>query len=313
MDDEEGVGGSASGSVSGSASGPAVGPGGALKAARQQRGATVQDVADILNLTTRVVEDLEAEAWENLPGPAFTRGYLRAYAKLLELDSVALTSAYNEQIGDAEGVPLPSRLGRSESRLTEIVQKQPGAVLSASVAAVIVVVALVIWLVWPDESPQTDDALRQAPPVSTRAPAAPRPPPTIQESASPAPTVVAAPEETPEEPPETVAAPPATQPVSAPEAEPVAAPVESEPGVIVGEDRLVFRFKEDCWVEVRDADGRNVHSDLERSGDVLELRGTAPFRITLGYAPGVELSFNGEPVALAPHTRNNVASLVLGQ
>ena len=27
----------------------------------------------------------------------------------------------------------------------------------------------------------------------------------------------------------------------------------------------------------------------------------------------VDLKFNGEPIALAPHTRNNVASLVIGQ
>jgi len=41
--------------------------------------------------------------------------------------------------------------------------------------------------------------------------------------------------------------------------------------------------------------------------------GQAPFRVLLGYAPGVQMSFNGETVVLAPHTRNNVATLVLGQ
>ena len=30
-------------------------------------------------------------------------------------------------------------------------------------------------------------------------------------------------------------------------------------------------------------------------------------------APGVRMAFNGEPVVLGPHTRNNVANLVLGQ
>jgi cytoskeleton protein RodZ len=94
--------------------------------------------------------------------------------------------------------------------------------------------------------------------------------------------------------------------------------VEAEPVVDTavaeaGEDRLSMLFSEDCWVEVRDAAGRNIHSDLGRPGALLELSGKAPFRVLLGYAPGVELSFNDEPVALAPHTRNNVASLVLGQ
>jgi cytoskeleton protein RodZ len=80
-----------------------------------------------------------------------------------------------------------------------------------------------------------------------------------------------------------------------------------------GGDRLEFRFTEDCWVEIKSATGASLYSDLSRSGGSLELVGQAPFRILLGYAPGVSMSFNAEAVALAPHTRNNVANLVLGQ
>jgi len=80
-----------------------------------------------------------------------------------------------------------------------------------------------------------------------------------------------------------------------------------------GDDQLRFVFSEDCWVEVRSATGRNLFSDLGRSGSTLSLVGEGPFRILLGYAPGAEVAFNGEQVALAPHTRNNVATLVLGQ
>ena len=72
-------------------------------------------------------------------------------------------------------------------------------------------------------------------------------------------------------------------------------------------------FSEDCWVEVRDRDNRYLYSDLRREGEELQLVGEAPFRVRLGYAPGVRLLFNGESIPLAPHTRNNVASLVLGQ
>jgi cytoskeleton protein RodZ len=92
----------------------------------------------------------------------------------------------------------------------------------------------------------------------------------------------------------------------------------SEPGAPrriteTGDDRLAFAFTQDCWVEVKDRQGRSIYSDLSRSGDSLELVGQAPFMIMLGYAPGVTLSFNGERVTLTPHTRNNVATLALGQ
>lgn len=77
-----------------------------------------------------------------------------------------------------------------------------------------------------------------------------------------------------------------------------------------GDDRVDFEFTEDCWVDVSDAGGRNF-SDLARAGDTLVLIGKAPFSIRLGYGPGATVAFNGQAVALAPHTRRNVARLVL--
>jgi cytoskeleton protein RodZ len=80
-----------------------------------------------------------------------------------------------------------------------------------------------------------------------------------------------------------------------------------------GDDQLSFTFTEDCWVEIKNASGRNLFGDLGRAGSSFTLVGEGPFRILLGYAPGVTLTLNGEQVPLGPHTRNNVASLVLGQ
>jgi cytoskeleton protein RodZ len=80
-----------------------------------------------------------------------------------------------------------------------------------------------------------------------------------------------------------------------------------------GEDLIRFTFNDECWVEVKTLGGENLYSDLNRAGRTLMLQGRGPFRILLGYAPGVELEFNGEPVPLARYTRNNVASLVLGE
>jgi cytoskeleton protein RodZ len=80
-----------------------------------------------------------------------------------------------------------------------------------------------------------------------------------------------------------------------------------------GEDHAVLSFSSDCWVEIRDAEDRGIVSDLGREGRTIEVFGQGPFRMLLGYARGVELSYNGEPVGLAPHTRNNIASLVVGR
>lgn len=80
-----------------------------------------------------------------------------------------------------------------------------------------------------------------------------------------------------------------------------------------GEDLVRLRFSGDCWVEIRDAEGRGVVSDLAREGQTLEVQGQGPFRLLLGYAHVVQLAYNGEEVALAPHIRNDIASLVVGR
>ena len=80
-----------------------------------------------------------------------------------------------------------------------------------------------------------------------------------------------------------------------------------------GDAELWFEFAEDCWIEVFDMEGELLYKDLQRRYESLRLIGSGPFQIRLGYAPGVTLEYNGERVPLAPHTRNNVASLVVGQ
>jgi cytoskeleton protein RodZ len=74
---------------------------------------------------------------------------------------------------------------------------------------------------------------------------------------------------------------------------------------------LSFTFSADCWVEVRDGDNQKIFASMQRAQERLELQGKPPFRITLGYAPGVALSYNSQPVTI--DSRNsNVAKLVLG-
>ena len=81
----------------------------------------------------------------------------------------------------------------------------------------------------------------------------------------------------------------------------------------VGDEELLFGFTEDCWVEIFDTEGEILYQDLMRRRQTLRLVGAGPFQIRLGYAPAVTLAYNGEPVPLAPHTRNTVALLVVGQ
>lgn len=80
-----------------------------------------------------------------------------------------------------------------------------------------------------------------------------------------------------------------------------------------GDHTIELTFSEDCWFEIRTIDGELLYADLGRSGQSRRYVGAAPFRIKLGFSPGAILAYNGEPIDLAPHTRQEVARVLLGE
>jgi cytoskeleton protein RodZ len=71
-------------------------------------------VARKLNLTVSSLNHVETGAFDKLPGHTFARGYIRAYAKLMDLDQAALVDAFDRYTGThAKGSDVHS-LGRIE-------------------------------------------------------------------------------------------------------------------------------------------------------------------------------------------------------
>src|SRR5690606_27334953 len=60
-------------------------------------------------------------------------------------------------------------------------------------------------------------------------------------------------------------------------------------------DQLSLRFTADCWVEIKDRDNKVLIAALKRADDQLQVQGRGPFKVLLGFAPGVEMAYNGEP------------------
>jgi len=67
-----------------------------------------------------------------------------------------------------------------------------------------------------------------------------------------------------------------------------------------GPDKLALSFKDECWVEIADNQRGSIYYDLNQANDVLTIYGTAPFKVLLGKATGVEMIYNGGPVELEP-------------
>ena len=80
-----------------------------------------------------------------------------------------------------------------------------------------------------------------------------------------------------------------------------------------GDNTIDLTFSEDCWFEIRTIDGELLYADLGRTGQSRRYIGAAPFRIKLGFSPGAALAYNGEPIDLAPYTRQEVARVLLSE
>ena len=79
-----------------------------------------------------------------------------------------------------------------------------------------------------------------------------------------------------------------------------------------GFDQLELSFKDECWVEISDNQFGLIYNDLNRPNDVLTIYGTAPFKVLLGKATGVEMIYNGRPFELEPFvSRDRTAKLTV--
>lgn len=260
-------------------------PGRKLAAARAARGLTVTEIALRLKFAPKQIEALEADHYDALAGPAFVRGMVRAYAKVVGLDADALVAELRASprtligptVSGPRGIGVPMPRGPRKGSLVYVV------------LSILVVVAvggvLAEWLLQPPQS------LRAAAPKPGVTPA-PAPPAVQREVVTPLPVQAA---EAP------APAPAASQPIAG------SRTVET----VLTAKRIELSFNRESWVEIRDAEGRIVFSQLNPAGTQRQVEGVAPFSLVIGNAHGVRLRYNESDVDLLPFTRTDVARLTL--
>jgi cytoskeleton protein RodZ len=100
--------------VSESSAGAAGSVGAALRALRQSKGWSLDEVSSRIKFSTKQIEALENEQWGNLPTGVSLRGLVRNYARLLGADSQAIVDSLEPK-----------------ARVTGPVKLSPGALHSA--------------------------------------------------------------------------------------------------------------------------------------------------------------------------------------
>lgn len=279
-----------------------------LAAARQARGLAVPDIAQALKLGPRQVEALESGDWQLLPGQTFVRGFVRNYARLVQIDPAPLMMQLDgvlEKPVSTLSVPemrpasMPLTGGSASRRDRAVMLTGGGLVLLAALVYFLLPNDLSAWR----ESTQSllDSLARKEEPATPPA-----------DAAAPSADPVFPPGATPQQ----VMNPQALTPVDAPPpavaAEGAAPPLNvAKPAPVASAPQMRFVFDKESWLEVRDRDNKLVFSQRLAAGSEQVLSGEGPLSLVIGYAPGVKLFWHGQPVDLVPHTRGDVARLVL--
>lgn len=87
---------------------PLVAMGERLREGRQQRGLSVEEVAAQLKISPRLIRDLEAGNEPSLPHAVYVRGFIKSYARLLDINPEELAEglAVYDQVEDAAPAPV---------------------------------------------------------------------------------------------------------------------------------------------------------------------------------------------------------------
>ena len=297
-------------------------PGQVLAAQREAMGWTVEQVADQLKLAVRQVVALEAADYAALPSPAVTRGFVRAYAKLVRVDPAPLVAQIaidTPGAGELNAATArrPSPASFSQAKFPSHGKRSALPLLWIGAGVALLAVAGGAWKFGllpfgqhaepaaasaPPSLPATvgeaahggaSDTLQNpsVPLISVPGPASAQAEAASAGAAAPGPVVNM---------PATTAtgAPPSALPAAP--ANPVAtqAPAQAATAAAAA-NVLVLNVREDAWVEIRPAKGGTpMIKRLVKAGGTETVNVDQPLRVIVGNPGAVSASLRGAPVAL---------------
>ena len=307
-------------------------PGQQLKRARELKEISTDMVAQRLRLDIKFVHAIDNDDYTPFPAAAYVRGYLRGYARMVDLNADQIITAYDQIAGEAPSLepyvsqPVP-QVGSDDGHIKLVTY--------SLIAATLLLLGL-WWHNQQDNSEQTLDLptlinpAQENPGASTSEPLAPYDeeqltesgPETVQSEATP---------NSVEHEFGVVQFSEFIQPSPSPAAlsgdtsragenlqtdtsrHDMADPASvSDLPPEDGQD-IVLEFSQESWVEITDSNNEKHFSSLGKPGEVVRISGLAPFKVVIGRSTAVTLSFHGETIDLQPLSRGQVARFTLDE
>jgi cytoskeleton protein RodZ len=286
---------------------PVVSIGTYLKSAREAKNLDVDDICSYLRLSRRQVLALENDDFLALPEATITRGFIRNYARMLELDAEPLLEAYRNFTASEQPRPISIQ---SENIRIPGNDKRPWVLYVF--ASVLIVLLVTAWVVYVDYMPKPSAEVQYVP-SETEVEAA-----VSNVESIPAP--FAAPDSAPNEPLAadtslpTDAAAPADSSTDGSTAAPATdvEPVTTQPTAILpGMAVVKLLATERSWVSITDRNNKNIFDKIMIAGIEESVQGEPPLQVVIGNAPSTTLVFNNKTIDLVSVTHDRVARLKL--
>ncbi len=256
---------------------------------RKERNLSVADVAAKLRIAPRQIEALEADDFDRLPGHTIARGFVRNYARYLQLDPETVLEAFEKQTTNKVASRITLRdqnVQFSESGMGH--RNRPMLRLTLGIL-VVTALAYVAWRWDGNFGPSAN----QASPSTGANGSTPKV--TIQ----PLPVAMA--------------------PQSASDALGVAMPESATPAMpaavpsSIAEHVVHLAFGGASWVEVRDPSGKVLWLKNNPAGTEHDITAPPPLSFTIGNAANVKMTYNGDAFDLTPHIQGSIARFKIEQ
>lgn len=263
-----------------------------LRAAREARQISLEDVNRHLKYSVRQLAALEADDYSGFPSRVLLQGVVRNYGKMLEIDPAQLASLLSTVLPETPPQPIVPTYEATRFQDTPRssgVRVMP--FLVGGVAAILVGGALYFgskgeWKVDLFSHGKSETSASQA---------------TASNEAQPDGAVP-------------ITLPPDAEADRAASEAPGADTVKeagASAAAASGEGELELSATESAWVEVRDGKGKKLLSQMLQPGQPVRAQGEPPYRVKVGNAQHVTVSFRGQAVDLTPFLKGSVARMEL--
>lgn len=294
----------------------AVGPGQLLRNAREQLGWTREQVASRIHLRLTLIAAIEADTYDKHTSHTFIRGYLRAYAKLVGIPEETILAAY-----DKLGLTPPDNIDMQSFSRRSRQQANDSRLKVVTWLVILVLIALSIAWWWQSTARRSagDEALAASEMGTAQTVSVANVTPTVDVAdpvlpvASEAVATDVVVSDAAATAPDVVAATSAALSTEASSAEATLAPAETaatEPGKA---PQLKMSFTADCWLDVKDANGKTLFSGLKKANDELVLEGPEPLKFIIGAPMAVNLEYQGKSFDMSRYNNGRTARFSLPQ